>query len=153
MKGKTTYKRPIEHSAARTLGRFFSKLPDKDKVTKAEIFVAWDRDKPEYESKNEGWLSNKLVGIYYYGLANPIYSHNPYRHFAGLELTTKGKRALGRIDAPNTAEDTEIVPTLTRAATQSEWTIDDLIVGASRVNEKLTTHKVRVTLEEVANQK
>lgn len=97
---ESTYKKTSEWAASRTLQRFFSKYPDSDSVTKDEIFASWDRTGQEFESKNEGWLSNKLVGIYSHNLAKPIYSYHPYRKLERLELTIKGKRALGRVDEP-----------------------------------------------------
>ena len=143
----TTYKPPTEYSATRTLLRFFSKSPDSNSVTKDEIFASWERDKPEYAKKNEGWLSNKLVGIYSYNLAKPVYSYHPYRKLERLELTIKGKRALGRVDVPGVAEESTNQPVPYRVATTG-LTVDDILMAVPKINERLTTHRLRVVLED-----
>jgi hypothetical protein len=102
MANGNSYKKTTEFAATRTLEGFFAKKSDSDFVTKDEIFAAWGRDRPEYEKTNEGWLSNRLTGIYYYDLAKPVYSFHPWRKLERLELTIKGKRALGRVSQPVT---------------------------------------------------
>jgi len=154
MKG-ATYKKPSEYTATRTLERFFSKTPSKNSITKQEIFEAWERDKPEFEKTNEGWLSNKLTAIYAHGLARPIYSFNPWRQLERLELTPKGKKVLGRDDAPvvvsaNNGNGSET----DEQRHVGELTIDDLIIASEKINERFKKNnikrRVKITLEEVS---
>jgi len=106
---KGTYKKATIHSATNTLERFFSKYPNADSITVEEALIGAGRDAEEYQSKNEGWLSNKLTGLYYHGFVNPVYSHRPYRKLEKLELTSKGKKALNRLEelsSPHNEEST-----------------------------------------------
>lgn len=105
MKNKGTYKKMTETSAVRTLERFFLKYPDSDTITPSQILSGVSRNTAEYEGKNEGWLSNKLTGLYYHDLVRAHYSYHPWRKLEKLELTIKGKRALGRAAEPVIATD------------------------------------------------
>lgn len=124
---ETTYKKTSEWAASRTLQRFFSKYPNSNSVTKDEIFTAWDRIGKEFEGKNEGWLSNKLVGIYSHNLAKPIYSYHPYRKLERLELTIKGKRVLGRVDNPGVAGQENTAPHISHPTQPTIMSYPDLV--------------------------
>jgi hypothetical protein len=145
MKG-TTYKKASEYSASRTLKRFFAKYPDANSITVEQIFTGVDRDAPEYAAKNEGWLSNKLTALYHHSLVKPVYSFHPWRKLERLELTQKGKTVLNREDAPGVADDkpNRTIP----VASYNELTIDDILKALPKINEGLTTHRLKVILED-----
>lgn len=146
MKG-TTYKKQSEYSANNTLKRFFAKYPDSNSLTINEVFEGVDRNTPEYANKNDNWLSNKLTGLYAHSLVRPHYTFNPWRKLESIELTQKGKAVLGREDAPIS---NELTPPPNKQA-HDELTIDDILAAIPKINEKLKTHKLRVTLEEVGD--
>lgn len=154
MAGKT-YKKPTEFSAIQTLQRFFEKYPDSNLITPEQALESAGRNTPEYERKNEGWLSNKLTGLYFHGLVKPNYSFHPWRKLESLELTQKGKTVLNREDAPGVVapEGYEYHEQASVALQQSpqprDLTIDEILEALPRINERLTTHKLKVTLEEV----
>lgn len=121
----STYKKPSEYSATRTLQRFFAKYPEANSITVPQIFDSVERNGPEYVDKNDGWLSNKLTGLYAHSLVKPVYSYNPWRKLEKLELTQRGKTALNREDAPS-IEDRENTDTTERKSGGTTVTYQDL---------------------------
>jgi hypothetical protein len=142
-----TYKRQSEYSAINTIKRFFAKFPESDSITVDQIFESAERNKEEYIDKNDGWLSNRLTGVYYHGLVKPTYSYGPWRKLESIELTVKGKRLLGRVEEPQLIDKHEqIQETHTNSF---NLTVDDILMAVPKINERLLTHRLKVTLEEV----
>ncbi len=139
------YEKPSRYTALRTLERFFANKYG-NTITKEEIISAWQRDKPHFETKNDKWLYNKLTAIYAYGLATPNYAYDPYKRLISLELTDEGRHALGRSDT---------ISPVTRGRIAGEkpidgsLTIDGLIEAADKINSRLTSYRVKISLESV----
>lgn len=139
----SSYRKPSEYSAKRTLERFFANK-NTTFITRDEMIASWHRDKPEYKSRNDKWLYNKLTPIYSYSLARPIYTHDPYRRLESIELTDKGKSALSR-DGSRLVSSIESLSSSTKSPTLS---IEDIIEAANTINKRLTAYKIKVSLEE-----
>lgn len=89
----------LEQSAIDNVKRFFSNSPDVDVVSIEEAFKGWNRTETDPE-KNKAWLSNVLFHLRYYGLVLPKYDYGSGRKkIVGIQLTLKGKKALGRIES------------------------------------------------------
>lgn len=74
----------------------FSKT-DSDLVSLEDIFSFWGRG--DYTLlQNQRWFGNKLVHWKYHNLVTPVYRlRNKKRVLFGVQLTLKGKRALGKL--------------------------------------------------------
>lgn len=142
---KTTYKKPSLYSALRTLERFFASS-NSDSVTKQEMISSWQRDKPQYHSKNDKWLYNKLTSIYDHDLARPTYAHDPYKRLASLDLTDKGKRAL-REPGNKNSEIKKDATRVYRWSSLTGWSIEDLLEAAEGINQRLDSYRIRINLE------
>lgn len=151
MKG-STYKKPTLFSATRTLQRFFAPYPEANSITKEEMIASWGRDKPEFEKVNEAWLSGKLTALYTHSLVRAVYSYNPWKKLEHIELTAKGKVALGRDDAPTNVEEVGKEATSAirgnKTLTIDNLTVDDIMMALPKINDRLPTHKVRLVFED-----
>ena len=93
-----------EDSAVDNVKRFFSNSPNSDIVSIEEAFASWGRPNSDPE-KNKAWLSNVLFHLKYYDLVKPGYSYSHGRkRIEKIQLTLKGKKALGRIESENVNE-------------------------------------------------
>ena len=135
---KSTYNKATIYSATNTLKRFFDNMPDQNKLTKSQMLSAAGRDALEFEQKNTWWLSGKLTALYSHSLVKPVYSYNPWKQLLYIELTPKGKLALGRDDAPEVLYSQTATDSSQKNPTQiQELTIDEIISALPHINEKL----------------
>jgi len=83
-------------SALEGIKSVFSKA-DSDTVSLEDIFSFWGRNGYAL-LQNQRWFGNKLVHWKYHDLVGPVYRlRNKKRVLYGIQLTLKGKRALGRL--------------------------------------------------------
>ena len=124
--------RKTEEAAIENVKRFFSKNPDDDAISLESAFIAWGRSNPENIEQHKAWLANNLSHIKYYGLIRPIYSYeNARKRLVKLQLTTKGKKAIGRIE--DYENDNSGVATDTNGGTSS---ITDVMKIVSQLQKK-----------------
>jgi hypothetical protein len=99
-------------AATATLKRFFKNDNDKNALSIDQVMAATDRTSYGLD-KNKSYLTNKLTHLKYYDLAEPVYDFNPRKNLSGIRLTTLGKKALGRNEAPvpaTTQSTTSVAP-------------------------------------------
>lgn len=83
-------------NTVKKLEKFYSRTLD-NKITTQEILETWGRDLSD-PKKNRGWVANSLVHINHHKLAKPLYAmKNNRKTLVGIELTSIGKLALGRL--------------------------------------------------------
>lgn len=82
-------------AAVETLKGFFKDHPDSDIVSLHEIYIASNRDLNQPEL-NKSWVGNKLTHLKHYQLVTPIYTHGRRKVLDKVQLTSEGKKALGR---------------------------------------------------------
>ncbi len=84
------------NSALEGVRLVFSKT-DSDTVSLEDIFSFWGRGGHTL-LQNQRWFGNKLVHWKYHDLVGPVYRlRNKKRVLYGVQLTLKGKRALGKL--------------------------------------------------------
>lgn len=84
-------------SSVENVKQFFLNTSE-DVISLEEAYVAWGRDITK-EAENKAWLSNKLTALKHYKLVRPVYDlKNKKRVLEKIQLTTEGKRALGKIE-------------------------------------------------------
>jgi hypothetical protein len=89
-----------ERSAIDGVKQIFSNTSE-DSVTVEEAAQAWDRN-GFTDEQNARWLGNKMTHWKYHDLVRPVYKRrNSRRVFGKIQLTLKGKRAIGRIKSIN----------------------------------------------------
>ncbi len=95
-----------KESAIDAVKRMFASNPIDDTVSIEQIFSTWGRPQDVKHEINKGWLSNKLTALKHHNLVVPLYKFEDGRKkLDKIQLTTEGKRALGRIINSHEHED------------------------------------------------
>lgn len=120
-------------SSVENVKRLFSNTPNQDTIDLKDAFIAWERPNPENVESHKAWLSNMLFHLKYHDLLLPVYSFNTgHKKITGLQLTLKGKKALGRIG--------ESVGNDTREASyvngQSKISLDDIMRAIPKLKQE-----------------
>ena len=134
-----------EGAATETLQRIYSNSPDSDVVRLGDIFIATERTAID-EGTNRNWLANKMTQLRYHNLINPVYRFDGRKRLDGVQLTIKGKRALGRLDADlieDVTENTNITPLKTGV---SSLTLDDILEAVATLQEKHSGWDIQFTV-------
>ncbi len=93
-----------KEAAIENIKRFFANTPE-DVLSIKDAYLAWERDLKQ-ANKNKGWFSNKMVDLKYHDLIKPVYGmKNNRRVLTKIQLTLEGKRALGRVEGKEQAND------------------------------------------------
>lgn len=87
-----------EQSAIKNLKRIFRNTPESDSILLDDIYPIFGRDLTKAKS-NKNWITNVMSHLRYHNLIASTYTYyTGKRVLSGLQLTMKGKKALGRID-------------------------------------------------------
>jgi hypothetical protein len=134
-----------ENAAIETVKRLFANSPDSDSVTLEEVYSATDRSDFN-EQANKNWLSNKMTQIKYHDLIKSLYKYDGRKKLVGIQLTIKGKRALGRISNDIIDDDQQVGDTNYKSVTASDVA---KVVKVFRDNNPEYTVVFEVKLKEV----
>jgi len=85
-------------AAVENLKRLFANNPDSDQLSVEELLIAAARDDQKPQT-NRNWLANKMTQMKYHDLIRPVYRYGERKKLVGIELSIRGKKALGRISA------------------------------------------------------
>ena len=119
-----------EDSSIDNVKRFFSTSLNSDVVSIEEAFKAWGRPDSDPE-KNKAWLSNVLFHLKYHDLVTPVYSYTHGRkRIEKIQLTLKGKKALGRIGSATESESKE------RVEQNGEIKIEDILKALPKLRKE-----------------
>jgi hypothetical protein len=150
---KTTYRKPTEISAVSSLKRLFP-AGTADALTPEEMYTAAERDtSPGKEAQNRSWLSNKLTALYYYDLAKPVYEYKSGtlgggKVLAKVQLTVKGKRALGRASEPEiNGEDGGKERNHNDRTKPTELTLDDILAAVEALRARYQAFDIVFTIK------
>ncbi|HSX32541.1 MAG TPA: hypothetical protein VLF43_04710 [Candidatus Saccharimonadales bacterium] len=126
-------------ASVNNLKRFFA-FTEGISITPEQIYVAAGRDLSE-KDKNKSWLSNKTHGMKHHELFVKKYAIGGFHEFNRLELTEKGRKALGR------NKPTEVVrgPNVTIYENDGRISVDGR-------GSKLTPQEVLEIVEELADE-
>jgi hypothetical protein len=83
-------------AAVENLRRLFAASPNADQLSLEELFIASGREREDPQT-NRNWLANKMTQLKYYNLIKSVYKYGQRKELVALQLTIKGKKALGRL--------------------------------------------------------